>query len=37
MKIRPLKAEVLAYGHTNGRWDRHDKANSSLSPICERA
>jgi len=30
MKIRPVEAEFHAYGRT----DRHDEANTRLSPCC---
>ena len=34
MKIRPVVAELF---HADGRTDRHDKANSRLSQVSERA
>jgi hypothetical protein len=38
MKIRPVEAELFhADRQTDGRTDRHGKANSRFSQFCERA
>jgi hypothetical protein len=37
MKIRPVGAEFYADGHTYGRTDRHDEANSHFSLYFEPA
>jgi hypothetical protein len=37
MKIRPVGAELFHVERTEGRTDRHEKANRSFSQFCEPA